>query len=83
MQTGEITAAARLDGNGGQTETEGGTATGEFANAGEADPTAVDTVIVVDKVQVTAIKQGMVLRSQPWQQPSSAAAPSNGGMSTP
>ena len=65
MQTGEITAAARLDGNGGQTETEGGTATGEFANAGEADPTAVDTVIVVDKVQVTAIKQGMVLRSQP------------------
>ena len=39
MQTGEITAAARLDGNGGQTETEGGTATGEFANAGEADPT--------------------------------------------
>ncbi len=64
-QTGEITAAARLDGNGGQTETEGGTATGEFANAGEADPTAVDTVIVVDKVQVTAIKQGMVLRSQP------------------
>ena len=64
-QTGEITAAARLDGNGGQAETEGGTATGEFANAGEADPTAVDTVIVVDKVQVTAIKQGMVLRSQP------------------
>ena len=64
-QTGELTAAARLDGNGGQAETEGGTATGEFANAGEADPTAVDTVIVVDKVQVTAIKQGMVLRSQP------------------
>ena len=64
-QTGEITAAARPDGNGGQTETEGRTATGEFANAGEADPTAVDTVIVVDKVQVTAIKQGMVLRSQP------------------
>jgi len=26
---------------------------------------AVDTVIVVDKVQVTAIKQGLVLRSQP------------------
>ena len=64
-QTGEITAAARLDGNGGQAETEGGTATGEFANAGEADPAGVDTVIVVDKVQVTAIKQGMVLRSQP------------------
>lgn len=64
-QTGEITAAARLNGNGGQAETEGGTATGEFAKAGEADPTAVDTVIVVDKVQVTAIKQGMVLRSQP------------------
>ena len=57
-QTGEITAAARLDGNGGQAETEGGTATGEFANAGEADPAGVDTVIVVDKVQVTAIKQG-------------------------
>ena len=33
--------------------------------AGEADPAGVDTVIVVDKVQVTAIKQGMVLRSQP------------------
>ena len=27
--------------------------------------TAADTVIVVDKVQVTAIKQGLVLRSQP------------------
>ena len=34
-------------------------------DAGEADPAGVDTVIVVDKVQVTAIKQGMVLRSQP------------------
>lgn len=32
--------------------------------AGE-EPAAADTVIVVDKVQVTAIKQGMVLRSQP------------------
>ena len=31
-------------------------------DAGEADPAGVDTVIVVDKVQVTAIKQGMVLR---------------------
>ena len=29
------------------------------------DTEAADTVIVVDKVQVTAIKQGMVLRSQP------------------
>lgn len=35
--------------------------------AGDEKPTAntVDTVIVVDKVQVTAIKQGLVLRSQP------------------
>ena len=29
------------------------------------DTETADTVIVVDKVQVTAIKQGMVLRSQP------------------
>lgn len=29
------------------------------------DPEAADTVIVVDKVQVTAIKQGLVLRSEP------------------
>ena len=39
---------------------------------------AADTVIVVDKVQVTAIKQGLVLRSQ---HRSSAAAPSNAGTS--
>lgn len=30
-----------------------------------ANPEAADTVIVVDKVQVTAIKQGLVLRSEP------------------
>ena len=29
------------------------------------DTETADTVIVVDKVQVTAIKQGLVLRSQP------------------
>lgn len=33
--------------------------------AGEEDAQVADTVIVVDKVQVTAIKQGMVLRSEP------------------
>lgn len=32
---------------------------------GKIDEQAVDTVILVDKVQVTAIKQGLVLRSQP------------------
>lgn len=40
-------------------------AAAERAAAAEEEPSAVDTVIVVDKVQVTAIKQGMVLRSQP------------------
>lgn len=35
------------------------------ASAPEADPAVADTVIVVDKVQVTAIKQGAVLRAQP------------------
>ena len=33
--------------------------------AGGEENEAADTVIVVDKVQVTAIKQGLVLRSQP------------------
>lgn len=41
---------------------EGRTAVG---NDPEAGAEAVDTVIVVDKVQVTAIKQGLVLRSEP------------------
>ena len=34
-------------------------------NGPAPDTEAADTVIVVDKVQVTAIKQGLVLRSQP------------------
>ncbi|MEG0807705.1 MAG: TonB-dependent receptor [Alistipes sp.] len=36
-----------------------------FSATADAGIEAVDTVIVVDKVQVTAIKQGLVLRSQP------------------
>lgn len=42
-----------------------GTGTGTGTGTAEEEPAAADTVIVVDKVQVTAIKQGMVLRSQP------------------
>lgn len=37
----------------------------EAATTATVETPAADTVIVVDKVQVTAIKQGMVLRSQP------------------
>lgn len=54
-----------------------GTGTG----TAEEEPAAADTVIVVDKVQVTAIKQGMVLRRSPSRRRSSAAAPSSGSAS--
>ena len=54
-----VTAAAGRHSPGPHTAT-----TGERVNTAEEEP-AADTVIVVDKVQVTAIKQGLVLRSQP------------------
>ena len=53
-------------------------AAGRTAGGKAPGTEAADTVIVVDKVQVTAIKQGLVLRSQ---RRSSAAAPSNAGTS--
>lgn len=56
-------------------------AAGRTAGGKAPGTEAADTVIVVDKVQVTAIKQGLVLRSQPLRRRSSAAAPSNAGTS--
>ena len=50
---------------GKQTPERHAAATAAVAGTAGEEPAAADTVIVVDKVQVTAIKQGMVLRSQP------------------
>ena len=50
---------------GAQTPERHAAATAAVAGTAGEEPAAADTVIVVDKVQVTAIKQGMVLRSQP------------------
>ena len=50
---------------GKQTPERHAAATAAVAGTAGEEPAAADTVIVVDKVQVTAIKQGLVLRSQP------------------
>ena len=50
---------------GAQTPERHAAATAAVAGTAGEEPAAADTVIVVDKVQVTAIKQGLVLRSQP------------------
>ena len=42
-----------------------GTAVGKAPSELSADETQVDTVIMVDNIQVTAIKQGSTLRDKP------------------